>query len=125
MSVIYSMTLLLSIDFSPYTAPNPPSNLQALQNGLTSVLVSWAPGIETTNASMVISYTIILTPLQNESTVQHRVDSSITSTTVPGLITGATYSVVIIANSHTLTSDEAGPINVTLGKYNNTHTYNR
>jgi hypothetical protein len=94
-------------------APDPPSDLQVSQNGMTSVLVTWAPA--ETDPPLATGYTITLIPVESGPTVQATPGPSQTSTTVFGLIEGATYSVVIVANSNTLSSNVTGPENVTIG----------
>ena len=88
------------------TVPSPPSNLSVSQNGLTSVLVSWAP------SHGADFYTIYYQRdgERKQSRTAQADDASITLS----LIGGETYFISMIANT-ALSSTEAGPVNITIG----------
>ena len=96
-------------------APDPPVDLSVSQNGMNSVLVSWTPA--TTGSISPTGYTITLHPLQDSpgEPVTATAGPTDTSTTVFDLIERAIYSVSIVANSNTLSSNITGPENVTIG----------
>ena len=97
----------------PSPAPGPPSGLTASQNGLESALVSWtAPS----GAAAVTGYTIYY---QQEGGERSSVSAgaSDTSSTISGLIKGATYSITIVASSDTLPSTVTGPQTITIGTH--------
>ena len=82
---------------------------------MASVLASWTPS-SGGDPSLTTGYTIRLAPLQeNRATVTATAAATETSTTIFGLTLGATYSVTIVANSNTLSSNVTGPENVTIG----------
>ena len=82
---------------------------------MASVLASWTPS-SGGDPSLTTGYTIRLAPLQeNRATVTATAASTETSITIFGLTLGATYSVTIVANSNTLSSNVTGPENVTIG----------
>ena len=95
-------------------APDPPSHLQIAQTGQRSVRVSWIPSPG--SSVNVTGYIIYLTPQQGEEMVSN-VEGSETSTEITDLTEAMTYSVTIVANSNTLSSNVNGPENITLGIY--------
>lgn len=94
------------------SAPDPPSGLQIAQTGQRSVRVSWTP--PPGSSVSVTGYTIYLIPQQGEEMASH-VEGSETSAEITNLTEAMTYSVAIVANSNTLSSNVTGPENITLG----------
>lgn len=76
--------------------------------------VSWIPSPG--SSVNVTGYIIYLTPQQGEEMVSN-VEGSETSTEITDLTEAMTYSVTIVANSNTLSSNVNGPENITLGIY--------
>ena len=98
---------------SPPPAPDPPSSLTASQNGLDSALVSWtAPS----GGAAVTGYTIYYQQEGGERSLVSAMASD-TSSTISGLIEGATYSIAIVATSNTLPSTVTGPQTITIGTH--------
>lgn len=88
---------------------------------MNSVLASWIPSTSG-DTTLTTGYTIRLAPLQDGlQLVTATAAASETSTTILGLTVGATYSVTIVANSDTLSSNVTGPENVTIGDSKATH----
>ena len=109
--MIYCINFVpLSSSSCSFPAPDPPTGLQVSQNGQSSVLVSWTPA----SGDTTHSYTIIAAPLQGGLPVQAVVDATETNATVTGLME-ATYSVTVVANSNTLSSNSTEPEIITLG----------
>ena len=98
--------------FSP-PAPDSPSGLTISQNGLDSVLVSWAAS---SGGAIVTGYAIYYQQ-EGEERSSVSVGASATSATISGLIEGATYSITIVATSNTLPSTVTGPQTITIGMY--------
>ena len=94
-----------------FAAPSPPSNVIVSQNGLESILVSWTAG-ESIVTGYIISYK------QQDGVHSDSVnvnETTLTSTIITGLMTGATYSISIVATSSTLPSNETIAQNITIG----------
>ena len=92
--------------FVTKTDPSPPSNLSVSQNGLSSVLVSWAP-------SHGADFYTVYYQRDGDRRRSQTTEAGDTSITL-SLIVGETYSISMIANT-ALSSTEAGPVNITIG----------
>ena len=88
------------------TVPSPPSNLSVSQNGLSSVLVCWAP-------SHGADFYTVYYQRDGDRRQSQTAEAGDTSITL-SLIVGETYSISMIANTE-LSSTEAGPVNITIG----------
>ena len=85
---------------------NPPTGLTAVQDSLTSILVSWtAPA---SGGANVTGYRIFY-QIGGGSEQSVPVGASATNHTLTGLQSGATYSISIVALSSTLPSTVVGP----------------
>ena len=69
----------------------PPSDVDAVQHGLTSIIVTWTASSDATGYR--ISYT------SDSDSGSEEVDGSATSLTLSGLKNGETYSISIVATS--------------------------
>ena len=94
------------------TAPNPPTDLTVIQVTETSVLVSWTPP---TNATGVTGYQIFYTGSGESEQSREVIGANIDMETLPGLTTGNTYSITIVATSDGLPSEVVGPVVFELG----------
>ena len=94
-----------------FTAATPPTGLTAVQDSLTSILVSWTPP-----ASGGASRTGYRISYQIDGGSEQSVDVGATATnhTLTGLQSGATYSISIVARSNQLPSTVVGPVTVTI-----------
>ena len=83
-------------------APSPPSGVSVSQNGLDGVLVSWTPPSGEPDVNGYIIY------YQQDGGQRLSVNAGATATTatITGLITGATYSITVVATSSMLPSTE-------------------
>ena len=90
-------------------APSPPSGVSVSQNGLNSLLVSWTSG-EPAVTGYIISYQTLDGGHSGSVT-----NETATSTIITGLMTGATYSISIVATSSTLPSTETTAPDITIG----------
>ena len=110
------LVILLSLHIfytSSPSAPSPPSDVSVSQNGLDSLLVSWASG-DPTVTGYIIYYQ------QHNGGQRHSLTAGATDTsaTITGLITGATYSISVASTSGTLPSTETAALHdVTIGIY--------
>ena len=95
------------VSLSP--APFPPSGVSVSQNGLNSLLVSWTSG-EPAVTGYIISYQTLDGGHSGSVT-----NETATSTIITGLMTGATYSITIVATSNTLNSTETTVPDITIG----------
>ena len=97
----YLISLLL---LSP--VPSPPSGVMVSQNGLNSLLVTWAPSA----GPNVTGYTIFYLDQNGQESGLVEVRETETNVTITGLMRGSTYNISIMANSSTLPGDIiAGP----------------
>ena len=90
-------------------APSPLSGVSVSQNGLNSLLVSWTSG-EPAVTGYIISYQTLDGGHSGSVT-----NETATSTIITGLMTGATYSISIVATSNTLPSTETTAPDITIG----------
>ena len=91
-------------------APPPPSGVSVSQNGLNSLLVSWTSG-EPAVTGYIISYQTLDGGHSDSVT-----NETATSTIITGLMTGATYSISIVATSSTLPSTKTTAVpDITIG----------
>ena len=109
-NVFEAMYLTISI----YTAPSPPSGVSVSQNGLNSLLVSWTSG-----EPAVTGYVISYQTLDGEYSGPVNENETATSIIITGLMTGATYSISIVAFSSTLNSTETTAPDITIGTGSN------
>ena len=102
----YATDVLCTYTFHITTAANPPTGLMAVQDSLTSILVSW-----TAPASGGASHTSyrIFNQTGGGSEQSVTVGPTATSHTLTGLQSGATYSISIVARSNQLPSARVGP----------------
>ena len=110
MSLTQKMNVHLTVDLPP--APYSPSGVTVSQNGVDSVQVSWTPP---SGEPTVIGYIIYY----QQQDVGHNglviPGATTTTATITGLMTGATYSITMVATSSTLPSNETAAVNITIG----------
>ena len=82
--------------FSP--EPSPPSDVTAIQDGPTSIRVSWTPSSDATG--YMIHYTSV-----SDSGNETVIDGSTETHTLTGLVNGETYNISVAATSDTLPSE--------------------
>ena len=87
---------------------SPPTNVMAVQEGLTSIRVSWTPSSDPTG--YIISYT------GGGSSDSVTVSGGFTNEKVTGLIVDASYTMSIVATSQHFFSDSVEFPAVTLGE---------
>ena len=113
-TLLYKVTYInfafYAIIMSLCAAPSPPYDVSVLQNGLNSASVSWllepaGSGSGITEPA-VTGYIISYQTLDGGHSDSVNVDGTATSTIITGLMTGATYSITIVATSSTLPSTE-------------------
>ena len=91
--------------------PEAPTGVTAVQDGPTSILVSWSPSNNATGYT--ISYT------GGDSSGSETVSGGDTTNyTLTGLTNGQTYTISIVATSNNLASDTVTAMAVGLGKSN-------
>ena len=91
--------------------PEAPTGVTAVQDGPTSILVSWSPSSDATGYT--ISYT------GGGSSGSETVSGGDTNSyTLTGLTNGQTYTISIVATSNNLASDTVTAMAVGLGKSN-------
>ena len=106
-----NMNVHLTVDLPP--APSPPSGVSVSQNGVDSVQVSWKPP---SGEPTVIGYIIYYQQQDGGHTDSQIAGATATNATITGLITGATYSITMVAaTSSTLPSNETAAVNITIG----------
>ena len=103
--------------------PSPPSNLSVSQNGLRSVLVTWAPSYGADFYTIYYMY-----PNARRSRESQTTEANDTSITLSSLRTGYRYSISMTANTGSryftaLSSTEAGPVIITIGIFSTTYTF--
>ena len=96
-----------------FTALSPPTGLMAVQDGLTSVLVSWtAPA---SDSSVITDYRITYTRTGGSGPQNVTVTGySTTSRRLTSLEIGSTYSITIVSLVGTSPSIVEGPVMVTV-----------
>ena len=92
-------------------APSPPSAVSVSQNGLDSVLVSWTPP---SGEPDVTGY-IIYYRQDGGQRLSENAGAAATTATITGLITGAIYSISMMATSSMLLSTETAAQTVIIG----------
>ena len=93
-------------------APSPPSGVAVSQNGAGSIQVSWTPPSGQPN---VTGYIIYYQQQDGGHTGSKMAGATATTTTITGLITGATYFISMVATSSTLPSTATTSENITIG----------
>ena len=101
----------LIVDLPP--APSPPSGVTVSQNGVGSVQVSWTPP---SGEPAVTGYIIYYQQQDGGHNGSEMAGATATSSTITGLITGATYSITMVATSSTLPSTVTAAETITIGR---------
>ena len=84
------------------------------QNGVDNVQVSWtAPSVEST----VTGYIIYYQQQDGGHTGSEIAGATVTTATITGLMTGANYSITMVATSSTLPSNVTAAVTITIGIY--------
>ena len=91
--------------------PSPPSAVSVSQNGPDSVIVSWTPPSETPDVTGYIIYY----QQDGGQRLSENAGATATTATITGLITGATYSISMVATSSMLLSTETTAQTVIIG----------
>ena len=104
------MHVHLTVDLPP--APSPPSNVTVSQNGVNSVQVSWTPP---SGEPTVTGYIIYYQQQDGEHNGSEMAGATTTTATITGLMTGATYSITMVATSRTLPSTVTSAVTITIG----------
>ena len=94
------MYIHLIVDIPP--APSPPSGVMVSQNGLDSVQVSWTPP---SGEPTVTGYIIYYQQQDGGQNGTEMAGATATTATITGLMTGAVYSITMVATSSTLPSN--------------------
>ena len=105
----HGFCICLNIVIILSAAPSPPSNVTVLQHGLKSADVSWTSG-EPAVTGYNISYQTLDGGHSGSVT-----NETATSTIITGLMTGATYSITIVATSSTFNSTVTTAPDITIG----------
>ena len=103
--------MCLIVDLPP--APSPPSGVTVSQNGVGSVQVSWTPP---SGEPTVTGYIIYYQQQDGGHNGSEMAGATATNATITGLMTGATYSITMVATSNTLPSIVTAAENITIGK---------
>ena len=82
------------------------------QNGVDSVQVSWTPPSE---EPTVTGYIIYYQQQDGGHTTSKMAGATATTATITGLMTGATYSITMVATSSTLPSNMTAAETITIG----------
>ena len=98
------------MDFPP--APSLPSGVTVSQNGVDSVQVSWTPP---SGEPAVTGYIIYSQQQDGGHNGSEVAEATATTATITGLMTGATYSITMVATSSTLPSTVAAAVIITIG----------
>ena len=93
-------------------APSPPSGVTVSQNGVDSVQVSWTPP---SGEPDVTGYIICYQQQDGGHTGSVMAGANATTATITGLMTGATYSITMVATSSTLPSTVTAEEHITIG----------
>ena len=93
-------------------APSPPSGVTVSQNGVGSVQVSWTPPL---GGPTVTGYIIYYQQQDGGHTGSEMAGATATTATITGLMTGATYSITMVATSSTLPSTVTAAETITIG----------
>ena len=99
------------------SAPSPPSGVTVSQNGVDSVQVSWTPP---SGEPTVTGYIIYYQQQDGGHNGSVMTGATATTATVTELMTGATYSITMVATSSTLPSTVTAAVNVTIGMIDGT-----
>ena len=105
------MYVHLVVDLPP--APSPPSGVTVSQNGVDSVQISWTPP---SGEPAVTGYIIYYQQQDGGHTGSEMARDTTTIATITGLMTGATYSITMVATSSTLPSTVTAAETITIGR---------
>ena len=94
-------------------APSPPSGVTVSQNGVDSVQVSWTPP---SGEPTVTGYIIYYQQQDGGRTGSEMAEATDTTATITRLMTGATYSITMMATSSMLPSTVTAAETITIGK---------
>ena len=86
--------------------------MRVFQNGLNSLLVTWAAS----GGGNITGYTIFYQQIDGGHSGLVEVKGTDTSISIRGLISGATYEITIVANLSTFQSAAATASPITIGK---------
>ena len=95
----------------PSIAPSPPSGVAVSQNGVGRVQVSWTPP---PGEPTVTGYIIYYQQQDGGHTGSKMAGATVTTATITGLITGASYFITMVAISSTLPSTATTAENITI-----------
>ena len=98
------------MDFPP--APSSPSGVTVSQNGVGSVQISWTPPL---GEPALTSYIIYYQQQDGGHNGLEVAEDTATTATINGLMTGATYSITMVATSSTLPSTMTLAVTITIG----------
>ena len=103
---IYYDNVIVNLPLSPIApslppAPSPPSGVTLSRNGVGSVQVSWTPP---SGEPTVTGYIIYYQQQVGGHNGSEMTGATAITTTITGLMTGATYSITMVAISSTLPS---------------------
>ena len=93
-------------------APSPPSGVTVFLNELDSVQVSWTPP---SGEPTVTGYIIYYQQQDGGHTGSKMAEDTATTATITGLMTGATYSITMVATSSTLPSTVTAAETISIG----------
>ena len=94
------------------SAPSLPSGVTVSQNGVDSLQVSWTPP---SGEPAVTGYIIYYQQQDGGHYGSEVAGATATTATITGLMTGATYSITMVATSSTLPSTVTGAVTITIG----------
>lgn len=106
----YILCVHLTVDLPP--APSPPSGVTVSQNGVDGVQVSWTPPSGEPTAT---GYVMYYQQPNRGHTGSVIAGATSTTATITGLMTGATYSITMVATSSTLPSTVTAELTITIG----------
>ena len=101
----------MTVDLPP--APSPPSGVTVSQNGVDSVQVSWTPPSGEPTAT---GYIIYYQQQDGGHNGSEMTGTTATTVTITGLMTGATYSITMVATSTTLPSTVTAAVTINIGR---------
>ena len=104
------MCVHLTVGLSP--APSPPSGVTVSQNGVDSVQVSWTPP---SGEPTVTGYIIYYQQQDGGHNGSVMAGANAITANITGLMTGATYSITMVATSSTLPSNVTAAETITTG----------
>ena len=109
----YPNLLRLAAPHNLPPAPSPPSGVTVSQNGVDSVQVSWTPP---SGEPTVTGYIIYYQQQDGGHNGSEMAGATATTATITGLMTGAAYSITMVATSSTLPSTVTAAVTVTIGR---------